>query len=882
MATPFFEQNHGVHGGALLAVESNVVFGSSTFLNNSAKRGGGLYALKCEIRFNNDVTYQANNATESGGGIFATRSTLQFYSRDSAFVSNTAANGGAVYLDRASTINVVKEMMECTSSQAYWFCVNDTTEWLNLTFADNSARQKGGAIFVNDTDADSCSSTPFTDDTESDGECFLQTIATYERANDWDPLPVNFANVYFTNNTADSEGDTLYGGLLDRCSLDKFAEQKQLLHTVPHPFTYFSNIISQKSYSEDEIASDPVRLCLCENEIMNCSAASPPLNVLSGERFSLSIAVVDQVNQPLSGLVMAFLSSKSSRLGKDQSQQFVNSSCSVLEYNVFSASSETLHLYATGPCDGHGISELLVELSIDENCPRGFALSSTSLECGCDPEIQDYVSNCSINTKSVVREGDFWLSSDNVTDSFVIHDHCPYDYCYPAASKVEIDLGAPDGSDAQCAFNRSGCLCGSCAEGFSLTLGSTRCMKCTNYWLLLIIPFMLAGVALVALLMICNLTLAVGTINGPLFYANIVIANQATFFPFQEQNFFTVFVSWLGLNLGMATCFYDGMDSFGKTWVQISFELYLILLIVFIIVLGKSVRVSNFLHRYNLNPVHTLATLLLLSYEKLSRRIFSLLSFTTLRYGNETETLWLFDPSFKYLEGKHISLAVVAGLILIAGVTLNIVLLFSKAIISRSRSVYVNSFLEAFHAPFKSNHKYWAGLLLLSRNISYFAAEVLNTGKNPAYNLDFIFALVTGLLAMKFVYVCTASYSFYSLKNLRKCFRTLWNQSQHPGNTEKDGGIVYKSPILDLLETSFLVNLSVLTYFTLYLRDNTGGQGALFYVSSFIAFATFLGILFYHIFRYVILKFVKVSECESIEQSRMLDVSREDYGSAAT
>ena len=136
----------------------------------------------------------------------------------------------------------------------------------------------------------------------------------------------------------------------------------------------------------------------------------------------------------------------------------------------------------------------------------------------------------------------------------------------------------------------------------------------------------------------------------------------STFFPFEEQSILTVFVSWLGLNLGIATCFYNGMNAFVKMWVQISFEVYLIFLMIAIILLGRNVKVSNFFHKYNLHPVHTLATLTMLSYEKLSCKVFSLTAFTTIKYpNNATDRVWLFDPCLKY-GPKHIPLAIVAVL----------------------------------------------------------------------------------------------------------------------------------------------------------------------------------------------------------------------------
>ena len=86
-----------------------------------------------------------------------------------------------------------------------------------------------------------------------------------------------------------------------------------------------------------------------------------------------------------------------------------------------------------------------------------------------------------------------------------------------------INLSEPD---EQCSHNRSGVLCGACQTNLSIVLGTSNCKKCSNVYLLLIIPFALAGVALVVLLLKCNLTVSVGHINGIIFYANIVQVNR--------------------------------------------------------------------------------------------------------------------------------------------------------------------------------------------------------------------------------------------------------------------------------------------------------------------------------------------------------------------
>jgi len=91
---------------------------------------------------------------------------------------------------------------------------------------------------------------------------------------------------------------------------------------------------------------------------------------------------------------------------------------------------------------------------------------------------------------------------------------------------------------------------------------------------LLFIQFALAGIVFVLLLLIFKFTVAAGTINGLIFSANIVAVNRSIFFPPNETNILTVFIAWLNLDLGIETCFFDGIDAYIKTWQQFVFPLY--------------------------------------------------------------------------------------------------------------------------------------------------------------------------------------------------------------------------------------------------------------------------------------------------------------------
>ena len=116
-------------------------------------------------------------------------------------------------------------------------------------------------------------------------------------------------------------------------------------------------------------------------------------------------------------------------------------------------------------------------------------------------------------------------------------------------------------------------------------------------------------------LLITNLTVASGTLNGVIFYANIIGANQDLFMPFQHTNFHTVFIHWLNLNFAFDYCFLKNMDAYVSSWLQLTFPVYLILIVVAVMMFSKySARFANLIgHR---NPIATLATLVLVSYTK--------------------------------------------------------------------------------------------------------------------------------------------------------------------------------------------------------------------------------------------------------------------------
>ena len=149
------------------------------------------------------------------------------------------------------------------------------------------------------------------------------------------------------------------------------------------------------------------------------------------------------------------------------------------------------------------------------------------------------------------------------------------DYCIPHSSNFNLLY-----SELQCQFNRSSILCSLCQHHLSMVIGSSRCMECTNVHFFITIIIIVAGIVLVTFLYLFNLTVTNGTINGIIFYANVVSINEFIFLI--NGNVFgllKVFMSFTNLDLGIEMCFYNGMDGYAKMWLQLFFPFYLIIIL---------------------------------------------------------------------------------------------------------------------------------------------------------------------------------------------------------------------------------------------------------------------------------------------------------------
>ena len=726
------EGNFGEKGGCFYIAYSYVVLREKTiFRNNSAELGGVIYGFNgANIYIRGLTIFEENTASRGGGAIYAVDTDI-ILRQTVEFNSNSAQNGGAMSFHSGATLTVLPLTRFNTTR--------------------NSASDYGGVIYYDDSSISSLQCDYDMNNTANTKGllfslpyCFLDLqkgIVEYEN------YTLNRFLLFSFNNSAGKGGNYMYGGLTDKCQVFATAKNNQMASvTLNQVLVGTFHDVDSKTDSE-LIYSEPYLLCFCDRYTgeRNCYSDNT-VHVYRGQTFSVSVVALAQGGVHSSAIVTAKLS-QTGRLKLDQSTQPISQDCTDVTYNVYSTEeSVALVLYPNGPCIDRGLATAVVNVTL-MGCPDAFTRHIYDEQCTCEERLQAYGANCTIDDDiQIIKNAGskFWMDALYENESYVgliLYRACPFNYC----KKGNVFLSLQD-SDIQCDVNRSGVLCGSCTTNYSLMLGSSKCQVCSNDYLALLLPFIASGIALVAFLSILRLTVASGSVNTMILYANVVQANKRVFLP-NTINILTVFIAWLNLDLGFPTCFYHGMTAYAQTWLQFAFPLYVWILIGLIIFVSRySITLSKLIGH---NPIAVLATLLLMSYAKILKVIIEVYSSVELDYpDNKTVTVWLKDANVPYLKSWHLFLTVATSLILaFLFLPYTIFLLLGHKLyrcFGRRRLQWLNRIkplLDPYYAPYKTSTRYWTGLLLLVRCALYIVFSFDSFGgvtKSPlAINIAF-------------------------------------------------------------------------------------------------------------------------------------------------
>ena len=254
-----------------------------------------------------------------------------------------------------------------------------------------------------------------------------------------------------------------------------------------------------------------------------------------------------------------------------------------------------------------------------------------------------------------------------------------------------------------------------------MVFGSSRCMKCTNVHILITIIVIVAGMVLVILLYLLNLTVTNGTINGIIFYANIISINDSVFLV--NDNVFKplrVFISFINLDLGIETCFYNGMDNYAKMWLQLFFPFYLVIIAASIIIGSRySSKILKLTYTRSL-PV--LATLFLLSYTGVLRTVLTVLfSYSTITHlpSGHQQIVWSIDASVPLFGLKFTILFITCLVLFLVLIPFNIILLFARYLLQFRIINRFKPLLDAFQGSHKGKYYYIIAVYLVIRSLFF-------------------------------------------------------------------------------------------------------------------------------------------------------------------
>ena len=424
----------------------------------------------------------------------------------------------------------------------------------------------------------------------------------------------------------------------------------------------------------------------------------------------------------------------------NENLQYINKKCTMLHYTIGFPTDTWCELLLRIASD---TDEYLNVFYIKQNtCPAGFVKLNKT--CQCDPVFIQYgITNCNINDQTILRPANSWITATTHNNSYTYHIslHCPLHYCLLYTTHLKLS-----NPNSQCQFNRSGLLCGHCKLGLSAAIfSSSYCQLCSNIYLYLTIPIVIAGVVLVLLLFVLNLTVTDGTINGFILYVNIISINTPVFF--NKLDHFTptyTFISLANLDLGIQTCFYNGMDDYAKMWLQLAFPFYLIFIATLIIITSRYSTTIQRLTACRALPV--LATLFLLSYTKILRIVSSVLFFySTITHlpSKHTTLVWSVDANVPLFGVRFTILFTVCLILFLMLIPFNVILLFTRTL---SRFRYINKFkplLDAYQGPYKDKFYFWTGFQLMIRSV-LFGISSLDRNTNVAISI-IVFSAIIGL-----------------------------------------------------------------------------------------------------------------------------------------
>ena len=813
-----------------------VTVSNSNFTHNSISTTGA--CLYAKTYYSDEDQYKTLNITlknirahnngqtnvmsaSARAGVFSVHNSVFEISGDSHFYNNY----GSVFEVFATLIklNGILKFSRNKAESGAAFNVHGNSHFylshdLSATFINNTALSKGGAIYAFNEDTDYC--------------IFRTDLKTK-------------VLMTFINNTASEAGSSIYGNNLFNCDMSGKTMKTHELESLYKSIFKFTSPSSLNHISAPtfEITYCPdVHLYLRQLTAGLLEYINP---IYPGQRIMLPLYAKDTDRQHVIDYAMITVET---RLYRQNSSRPVSWKISMNDYNqILMEGKNYTRVFVTllkldnlpNPTDAtlrlsSHFSSFVLTIKLDKlsNCPIGFELNVTQRKCVCSKLLYNLGiadDDCQISPEAnhsipiIKRPTLTWLGliklPQNGTTVIGAAKTC-YLYCKEkkgytvfVVNSTNVTMANPSNPSnnvSLCHKNREGPLCSQCSAGYSVVFGSNECKQCSNWWLLTLIVYAVAGPLFIYILYALKLTLSTGTLNGIIFCAQMyqVATSSSSKYDYSAS----LIDGFFFYKFNHPCCFYNGMTEFGSSGIILLYPVYLLMILFGLILLSRySVKLSN---RISGSSIQVLVTIVHFSFSRLLTSILDVFTPISI-YTNTSKALrvWFRDATLEYGSGHHLVLMIITLVIVgpILGVYMT-VLLAGRPLMRINYRIreYLRPVYEAIHAPYKRNKEFFFVARLLIIIMLYFLYILFRGGdiyKGYAITSP-ILTTYTALegLCRPFKKMSLNIFNFILLSLASITYGTGWYLLQ----TNKHEGIIIINVLLNSTMTISLIGVIIL------------------------------------------------------------------------
>ena len=673
------------------------------------------------------------------------------------------------------------------------------------------------------------------------GWCFFQFVDQNGHLLMQDELNAYQANLSLEKNHALKDGNEIFNGHLDNCSL--MTEDGVLRASMDT----LLQVLPSRVLEDDALDSLPHYICLCNTSnpkdysLWNCQR-NFTFTVYPGDEPPHLVTIQKDFNRSSFQTVCV-------KDGETEINVVTHTVCTevhAMEYTK-PGKQHSLQLYTTGPGQNSDYS-LAASIAIYQlDCPLGMLNNTKGTGCICNSVLAQHGFECSAHWYKSVRHYN-WIGRDN--GRLVIGDRCKFNLCNTSVLANGIPSESINlSSFFQCSseYGREGLMCTQCPENHQPEYFSFKCRECPFEWIALLLILLIGGLLVVVILFLFNLTILQGTINGFILYNNMMIHTwSSSFFSHYTWKPLYIVFRYLSLSLGHGLCFFD---EFSKALLHFAFPFYLLTLVTTIIICAHKCNLRIFRVTFIARrAVPVLTTLMIMTFVNLSDAVLLALQYNHIYDAStgDRKVVFLFDSSLPYFRGKHLAVGLIAIICsVIYLLPLIVVTLFGDLLRRCTRSMWLSHFIDVFHGAYRYPFGFWLGARLLARVVLI----------GIALSVDNLFGRALSMFA---AILCICLFQLYF-----KPFRTLEDHlatSQYsPSSCRKlsdhsrlEGLLMKLQP--STLEFLYLLNALITTTAITYSSDDAADEVLLKIaanVSLTVALLQFLAILCYHTYRFL-------------------------------